>query len=551
MASPYDSLARGQYSSQDVFEEMQSCGHSRGQDMSALQRADYSSLGAVDFQPQDGYDGFPVPLPPGQDREQAATDAVFNAMDLNNDGKVSRQEYDAVMQRSAGGFTQSTATGGAYASGFASEPVKMQQMNADPRLLYEGAVEVIEGRPYTVNERLVDQRQQIVSGVRPIFVFEKVVEVPQIIVKETQREVMKPQMIERVIEVPKTESLERCVKGPTEVHYQEQIVEVPQIMVEERIKRVPRREIQERLIEVPKVEYVERIEYEDIVEYREVVVDKIIEVPEVEYHITEVEHLVPQNYVQDYFVDKYVEVPVAQMQEVAREELVPLVGQPYGISANTQHESWESRRSSMPMAQESHQGVEAAVAWNSYTGNSSNTQVLPPTTSGKYKQGIAVKVPRGTFGPPRTTMDGGSLFEVADRDRDGILTENEALSALTSVPWQQSVAMSQSNLRPPQSYREYDPGSRGGSGDYNPFTSGGAPMRSSFIPTPPGSAAALGSYATPHASSGGYGYGYGGASMLGTSAAPGYSSGRATPPTPPAWGGSSYDQAYRPPVTAY
>jgi hypothetical protein len=222
----------------------------------------------------------------------------------------------------------------------------------------------------------------------------------------------------------------------------------------------------------------------------------------------------------------------------------------------------------MPMAQESHRGVENAVAWNSYTGNSQNTAAMPPTASGQYKQGITVKVPRGTFGPARTALDGGMLFEAADRDRDGILTENEALTALHSVPWQQSMATSQSNLSPQQSYRDYEPGRSGGSADYNPFTSGGAPMMSSFMsaspgamprgtmsmrqesPTPPGSAAAMGSYAIPPATGGGYGYG--GGSMLGTPAARGYSSGQATPPTPPApWGSSSYGQAYGPPVSVY
>jgi len=286
-------------------------------------------------------------------------------------------------------------------------------------------------------------------------------------------------------------------------------------------------------------------------------------VPEVEYHIREVEHLIPQNYVQDFYVDKYVDVPVSQVQEVAREELVPLVGQAW----ESHGQSWESHRSSMPMAHESHGGVEAGVAWNSYTGNSHNTQAMPPTTSEQYKQGITVKVPRGTFGPQRTTMDGGMLFETADRNHDGVLTEQEALSALHSVPWQQSVSLSQSNLNPP-SYRDYEPGRSGGSADYNPFASGGAAMRSSFASaspgmgtmrsmqqwsqTPPGSTSAPGSYMVPPATSGGYGYGYSGGSMLGTSAAPGYGSGQATPPTPPApWGGPSYDQAYRPPVTAY
>lgn len=85
-----------------------------------------------------------------------------------------------------------------------------------------------------------------------------------------------------------------------------------------------RKQIQERLIEVPKVvpgtclkselgaeDWVERVEYEDYVEYREVPVDKVIEVwlmwldeiltnqvPEIEYKIKQVDHTVPQTYIQ-------------------------------------------------------------------------------------------------------------------------------------------------------------------------------------------------------------------------------------------------------------
>ena len=73
------------------------------------------------------------------------------------------------------------------------------------------------------------------------------------------------------------------------IEIQEEIVEVPQVIVEERVVHVPgRKQIQERLIEVPKVEWVERVEYDDFVEYREVPVDKIIEVPEIEYKIKQV-----------------------------------------------------------------------------------------------------------------------------------------------------------------------------------------------------------------------------------------------------------------------
>ena len=74
------------------------------------------------------------------------------------------------------------------------------------------------------------------------------------------------------------------------IEIREEIVEVPQVVVEERVVHVPgRKQIQERLIEVPKVEWVERVEYDDFVEYREVPVDKIIEVPEIEYKIKQVD----------------------------------------------------------------------------------------------------------------------------------------------------------------------------------------------------------------------------------------------------------------------
>jgi len=86
-----------------------------------------------------------------------------------------------------------------------------------------------------------------------------------------------------------------------------------------------KREIQERLIEVPKVEWVEKVEYDDYVEYREVPIDKIIEVPEIEYVIREVDVPVPQKYIQEYTVEKYKEVPVTQVQEVERIEHVPVM----------------------------------------------------------------------------------------------------------------------------------------------------------------------------------------------------------------------------------
>lgn len=110
------------------------------------------------------------------------------------------------------------------------------------------------------------------------------------------------------------------------IEIREEIVEVPQVVVEERVVHVPgKKQIQERLIEVPKVDWVERVEYEDYVEYREVPVDKIIEVPEIEYKIKQVDQTVPQTYIQEHFVDKFREVPVTQVQETERVEHVPVM----------------------------------------------------------------------------------------------------------------------------------------------------------------------------------------------------------------------------------
>jgi len=230
-----------------------------------------------------------------------------------------------------------------------------------PPQLLEGAssVDVREGR--LVSERLIETDQQIIagvpremfssanprdredvrmvmdrlaeggvaiSGVRPIYMVEKIVEVPHVITREYDKHVPKPEIIERLIEVPITEIRTKTIKLPPQVQYQEMIVEVPEVVIEERVIHVPRREVQERLIEVPKVRYVERIEYEDIIEYREVPVDRIVEVPEIEYRVREVEQLVPQTYIQEYYVDRYREVPVTQIQEVERIEHVPVVVPP-------------------------------------------------------------------------------------------------------------------------------------------------------------------------------------------------------------------------------
>lgn len=177
---------------------------------------------------------------------------------------------------------------------------------------------------HVMSEHVTDQYNQYVHAVKPTYLLEKVVEQPVTIVKERVREVRKPEIIERVVHQPKIETREILRTLPPAVVHQEQIVEVPQVAVEERVLHKPRHVVQERLIEVPKYEFVEKIEYIDYVEYREVPVDKIVEIPEIEYRVREVEKYVPQTFVQEYYVDNYVEQPITQVQEVERRERIPL-----------------------------------------------------------------------------------------------------------------------------------------------------------------------------------------------------------------------------------
>jgi hypothetical protein len=307
--NPYGNLASGHYSHADVADEFRRS----GVDTSDAY-ANYAPATGVNYgmfnssaSPMESY---PVqqsapPAPPGfgsgRNYTQMTAGTPKELWDTmhSKDSRMTRSDFEDAM----------------------AEFGKSQNM--DPKQLY-GAVDVQVRDGVVVSERMLEQRSQVIAGVKPIYTVEKIVEIPQVIVREHEREVYRPEVIERIIEVPKMEIQERKVVGPPQVLTQEQIVEVPQIVTEERIVRVPRREIQERLIEVPKVEYVERIEYEDFVEYREVVVDKIIEVPEIEYRVREVEYLVPQTYIQEYYIDRYKEFEVTQVQEVERIEHVPV-----------------------------------------------------------------------------------------------------------------------------------------------------------------------------------------------------------------------------------
>jgi len=539
----YSALGRQSYTNLDVMDEMERSGWVGGKAGSMMPEAAAFNMGS--FHARDGYNSYPpAQFPPGFSQQQAAANAVFDAIDQNHDGEISREEMNAFNKRGVGKYgsaMQTTTAGGAYLSG---------QQSLEEASLYADAVNVIEGERHVVKEHLVDQRQQLISGVRPIYMFEKVVEIPKTVIKEYERKVVKPQLIERVIEVPKLETRERTFVGPTTVQYQEQIIEVPQVVVEERVVHVPKKEIQERLIEVPKVEYVERIEYDDFVEYREVLVDKIIEVPEIEYHIRQVEQLIPQNYVQEYFVDKYVEVPVTDIQEVARQERIPVGAQQSARVQGGEAMFSGSLQQPAVAAAFSQSWTTPAVmptptavmppnlVTESMAVMPSPTAVMPPNlvTEPNPTQGITVAVPKGSLGPPRTATDGGQLFQAMDRNHDGVISQNEALQAISVFSRRQMTVQMAGQAAPQssllggsiqQSYGSYDPNNPTASLGFNPFNSSAfAPGRS--VP-------ALSGTAVPTS-------GYGSTAVPRTSM---------TPPTPPVPYAQPVSQNIPQPVSVY
>lgn len=181
---------------------------------------------------------------------------------------------------------------------------------------------VTQGPPRELGRRVVSESYD--HELRRHVTVERTVEVPQVVVQEHIRYVPVPEIVERLIEVPRVRTVEREVQLPPTRRRIERLVEVPQTHTEDFVVHRPQRIVQERIIEVPKPVFVENVEYDDRIEYREVPVDRIVEVPEVEYRLVEVPHYIPQMYVQEYHVDRRVDVPMQQVQEVHRQEHVPI-----------------------------------------------------------------------------------------------------------------------------------------------------------------------------------------------------------------------------------
>ncbi|CAD7975953.1 unnamed protein product [Amoebophrya sp. A25] len=170
---------------------------------------------------------------------------------------------------------------------------------AAPKMIEERLVqETLKMETRHVEETKVkmvtETNKKKVTGVKPYRVVERVVEVPQVVVKEKTKIVRQPKIEERVIEKPKIQIVEKIVEVPTVKEVVKEVV-VPKVVFEERKVSVPKYVYEDRYIEVPRIIYNEKVSYEDRIEYREVIVDKVKEEIVKEKRIVKkrVEQLVP------------------------------------------------------------------------------------------------------------------------------------------------------------------------------------------------------------------------------------------------------------------
>lgn len=151
-----------------------------------------------------------------------------------------------------------------------------------------------------ISERVIEHEIKIPKKVVREEVVEKVVVVPEkILHEEIVEEVQKVR--EKIIEIAKPVIKEKIVEVP-QIEYVEKVVEVPEIVYKEKIRTVPVIEYKEKIIEVPRIVQREKIVEVPEYEYREVPVEKIVEV--VEYH--------EETVVREVQVPQYVDKPVPE-----------------------------------------------------------------------------------------------------------------------------------------------------------------------------------------------------------------------------------------------
>lgn len=163
-----------------------------------------------------------------------------------------------------------------------------------------------ESRTHIVGERFIEHEVKVPKRIVREEVIEKVIVVPEIVrVEEVVEEIAKVR--ERIIEVAYPTIVEKIVERP-EYEYVEKTIEVPEKVIKEKIREVEKVVVQEKLNEVIKIIPQEKIVEVPEIQIREVLVEKIVEVPEIKEEVIVKEIRVPQ-YV-DKMVPEIVQVPV-------------------------------------------------------------------------------------------------------------------------------------------------------------------------------------------------------------------------------------------------
>eukprot|EP00448_Togula_jolla_P034525 CAMPEP_0170640634 /NCGR_PEP_ID=MMETSP0224-20130122/40334_1 /TAXON_ID=285029 /ORGANISM="Togula jolla, Strain CCCM 725" /LENGTH=784 /DNA_ID=CAMNT_0010971163 /DNA_START=52 /DNA_END=2406 /DNA_ORIENTATION=+ len=269
-------------------------------------------------------------------RSQAQIDSMFDSLDQNHDGSLSREEFLKAVTMS--GKQQQVYPGGQVPT---TGPMQWaQRSTSGPQPPQTAEIIPIKGldatgitfRHVTRNETVekivhvptYDIRERI-EEVPQVCIHERIVEVDEIVKEELLREVPGPYQMEEVtreVARPVYQGVEKIVEVP-QVLTQEVVVEVPELQLMELIRQEPgesRTEIVQKQVDRPVITEI----HEKVVEVPQVTVrEQLVEVPVVEYVevIKEVARMETQQVhkkvpkIETRIVDKVEEVHVKTYQD--------------------------------------------------------------------------------------------------------------------------------------------------------------------------------------------------------------------------------------------
>ncbi|PHJ24517.1 alveolin domain containing intermediate filament imc9 [Cystoisospora suis] len=237
--------------------------------------------------------------------------------------------------------------------------------------------------------------EEKITEVPQVMLREHIVEVPEIIHKEKVVKVPKLELVEKIVEVPVVKYVDRVVEVPQHV-VKEKFVEVDEIIRQEKVIPVPKIEIVEKIVKQPKIVMVEK--YVDVprIEYREVEIEKIVEVPQIQIKYVEREVPVPQKVYRHIDVTKIVEVPQQKIVEkIVRVPVPRYIEVPKYIEQVVPREKFVKvekkieRKVPTPQPQDSYQEIEKPVFRTKYI-----ERPVPVPTEKIVEEHVDVEVPR-------------------------------------------------------------------------------------------------------------------------------------------------------------